>query len=99
MNKFELKDGKCEEIHTFVSDTSATYLAGKEICLPNARTIIDKFHVKHLMLEAMDEVRKEEQGKTTSKKKNAGKKLLMIPETRQAEQQKEAVAAFFIFAV
>lgn len=89
--KLELKGGKCEEIHTFVSDMSATYLAGKEICFPNAQTIIDKFHVKHLMLEAMDEVRKEEQGKTTSKKKNSGKKLLMIPEARQTEQQKQAV--------
>ena len=70
---------------------SATYLAGKEICFPNSQTIIDKFHVKHLVLEAMDEVRKEEQGKTTSKKKNSGKKLLMIPEARQTEQQKEAI--------
>ncbi len=43
------------------------------------------------MLEAMDEARKEEQGKTTSKKRNAGKKLLMISETKQTEQQKEAV--------
>ena len=89
--KLEQKGGHCEEIHTFVSDMSATYLAGKEICFPNAQTIIDKFHVKHLMLEAMDEVRKDEQGKSVSNKRNAGKKLLMIPETRQTEQQKEAV--------
>ena len=34
--KLKLKCGKCEEIQTFVSDMSATYLAGKEICFPNA---------------------------------------------------------------
>lgn len=43
------------------------------------------------MLKAMDEVRKNEQGKEKFKKKNSGKKLLMIPEARQNEQQKEAV--------
>ena len=89
----ESKGGKSENIHTFVSDMSPSYTNGKEICFPNARLIIDKFHVKQLMLLAMDEVRKEEQGKTVSKRKNSGKKILMIPETRQTEQQHEAVLA------
>lgn len=46
---------------------SPSYTNGKEICFPNAQLIIDKFHVKQLMLLAMDEVRREEQGKIASK--------------------------------
>lgn len=87
----ESKGGKCENIHTFVSDMSPSYTNGKEICFPNAQLIIDKFHVKQLMLLAMDEVRREEQGKIASKKRSSGKKLLMIPQTRQTEQQQEAI--------
>lgn len=90
--KLEEKGGKCERIHTFISDMSAPFISGKEFCFPNARLIIDKFHVKQLVLEAMDEVRKEEQGKTAGKRKNSGRKLLMIPETRQTEQQRAAVS-------
>lgn len=89
--KLEKKGGSCENIHTVVSDMSSAYIGGKDLCFPNARLVIDKFHVKQLMLKAMDEIRREEQGKQTSKKRDSGKKLLMIPETRQSEQQKEAV--------
>ena len=70
---------------------SPSYTNGKEICFPNAQLIIDKFHVKQLMFLAMDEVRREEQGKIASKKRSSGKKLLMIPQTRQTEQQQEAL--------
>ena len=49
-------------------------------------TVIDKFHVKKLMLDAMDKVRREEQGKEWKQRK-MGRKLLMIPETRMNEQQ------------
>lgn len=45
------------------------------------------------MLEAMDEVRQEEQGKKVSRSRSSGKKLLMIPESKQTEQQKERVQA------
>ena len=44
-----------------------------------------------MMLKAMDEVRREEQGKKQSRKRNAGKKLLMIPEAKQTEEQKTAI--------
>ena len=90
--KLEEKGGKCENIHTFVSDMSAAFIGGKEMCFPNARMVIDKFHVKQLMLNAMDEIRKTEQGKAVSNKRNAGKKLLMIPEEKQNDQRREAVA-------
>lgn len=90
--KLEQKGGSCENINLFVSDMSPAYESGKEICFPNAQNVIDKFHVKQLMLKAMDEVRQEEQGRKTSRSKKSGKKLLMIPESRQTEQQKAKVA-------
>lgn len=90
--KLEEKNGKCENIRLFISDLSPAYAAGKDLCFPNATQIIDKFHVKQLMLQAMDEVRREEQGKTESQKKTSGKKLLMIPESRLTEKQRAAVA-------
>lgn len=71
---------------------SEAFIGGKELCFPNARMITDKFHVKQLMLNAMDEVRRAEQGKTVSGKRTAGKKLLMIPEEKQNDQQRKAVA-------
>lgn len=89
--KLEQKGGKCENIRIFVSDMSSAFIAGKEMCFPKAQMVIDKFHVKQLMLTALDEVRKAEQGKTESRKRNSGKKLLMIPEVRQTEEQRKAV--------
>lgn len=71
---------------------SAAYESGKEICFPNAKKVIDKFHVKQLMLQAMDEVRQEEQGRKMSRSRKSGKRLFMIPESRQTEKQKEKVA-------
>ena len=90
--KLEEKGGDCEKIKVFVSDMSLAYESAKEDCFPNALQVIDKFHVKQKMLEAMDEVRQEEQGKKTSRSRKSGKKLLMIPESRQTEQQREKVA-------
>lgn len=90
--KLEEKGGDCEKIRVFVSDMSSAYEGAKETCFPEAIQVIDKFHVKKKMLEAMDEVRKEEQGKKMSRSRKSGKKLLMIPETRQTDQQKEKVA-------
>lgn len=90
--KLEAKGGKSEKINTFSSDMSAAYIAGKTDWFPNARLVIDKFHVKKLMLDAMDEVRKEEQKKLRNDKRTVGRRLLMIPESKQSAQQKEAVA-------
>lgn len=89
--KLEKKGGSCEKIKVFVSDMTSAYLSGRDLCFPKALQIVDKFHVKQMLLKAMDDVRKSEQGKQESKKRSAGKKLLMIPESRQTEQQKEAV--------
>ncbi|MEI6578866.1 MAG: ISL3 family transposase [Eubacteriales bacterium] len=91
--KLEQKGGDCNKIKQFVSDMSKAYISGKAFCFPKATLIIDKFHVKQLMLKAMDAVRRAEQGKEQSRSRSAGKKLLMIPETRQTEQQREKVLA------
>ena len=89
--KLEQKGGDCSKIKQVVSDMSSAYISGKEFCFPNARLIIDKFHVKQLILKAMDTVRREEQGKQKSRQRDAGRKLLMIPVTRQTEQQQAKV--------
>lgn len=86
--KLEEKGGDCNKIKTYISDMSSAYESAKEECFPHAMQIIDKFHVKQIMLKAMDEVRQEEQGKKTSRSRNSGKRLLMIPEVRQTEQQR-----------
>lgn len=91
-NKLEEKGGYCDKITQYISDMSGAYMSAKDECFPNAKQIIDKFHIKQMMLKAMDEVRREEQGKKQSRKRNAGKKLLMIPEAKQTEDQKTVIA-------
>jgi transposase len=83
----EEKGGSCEKIDRVACDMSAGYMSGVDLCFPNAKITIDKFHVKQSMLKAMDEVRREEQGRQKSRQRSAGKKLLMIPEGRMNEQQ------------
>ena len=90
--KLEEKGGDCNKIKIYVSDMSQAYESAKEECFPNAAQVVDKFHIKQAMLHAMDEVRREEQGKTVSRSKQSGKKLLMIPQIRQTEQQSLKVA-------
>jgi len=92
--KLEEKGGDCNKIKVFISDMSAAYEKAKEECFPNALQVIDKFHIKQAMLQAMDEVRREEQGKAISRSKQSGKKLLMIPQSKQTEQQSAKVAEF-----
>ena len=89
--KLEEKGGDCNKITQYISDMSSVYMGAKEECFPKAKQIIDKFHVKQIMLKAMDEVRREEQGKTQSRKQSSGRKLLMIPESKQNENQKAAI--------
>jgi len=87
------KGGDCENIRQVACDMSATYKSGVDMCFPKATVTIDRFHVKQLMLRALDQVRREEQGKQRSRRREAGKRLLMIPEGRMREQQSEKVQA------
>jgi len=86
--KLEEKGGSCEKIRFATSDMSKAYMNGIEECFPYAKLTIDKFHVKKLMLDALDEVRKAEQREHRSRELHNSKKLLMIPETRQNEEQR-----------
>jgi len=89
----ESHGGNAERITTAVSDMSKSYLAGIANNFPNAMHVIDKFHVKQLLTKAMDEVRREEQRESAEKLEIfRGRRLLMIPQDRQTEQQKAKTA-------
>lgn len=91
--KLEKKGGACENIRFASSDMAAAYRSGIQFCFPNAQHTVDKFHVKKLMLEAMDEVRRSEQKATRSKALNTSKRLLMIPERKHSAEQAQRVSA------
>jgi transposase len=86
--KLEKKGGDSNSITQAASDMSGAYLSGIANCFPNAKRVIDKFHVKKLMLDAMEKVRRQEQG-AEWKQRKMGRKLLMIPEGRMNEQQQK----------
>lgn len=88
--KLESKGGSSEHIAFVSSDLSAAYRSGIQFCFPKAKHTVDKFHVKKLLLDAMDEVRKSEQQSQKTKKK-ISRKLLMIPEAKQSEEQRAKV--------
>ena len=90
--KLERKSGESARITQVASDMSSAYLSGIRDCFPNAQVVIDRFHVSKLMRDAMDEVRREEQGRKASRSRKSGKKLLMIPEARMDGQQQEKLA-------
>lgn len=89
--KLEAKGGSCEKVSFVTSDMARAYMNGVQECFPNAKLTIDKFHVKKLLLEAMDEVRRAEQKEHKSKVLQNSKKLLMIPEGRQSDEQRQRV--------
>ena len=84
---FEARGGDCEAVQEVSMDMSAAYRAGSALCFPRATVVYEHFHVKKLVLDAMDEVRKEEQGRRFSRSRQAGRKLLMLPESRLSEAQ------------
>jgi transposase len=91
--KLEIKGGKSEKIAHTTSDMSKAYLSGTAKNFPNAQHTIDKFHVKKLLIDAMDDVRKEEQKEQQNKKALfQGRRLFMIPEKKQTDIQKIKLA-------
>ena len=91
--KLEAKGGESQKITQVASDMSAAYLSGVRDCFPEAQLVIDRFHVSKLMRDAMEEVRREEQGAKAARNRTSGKKLLMIPESRMNEKQQEKLLA------
>jgi transposase len=85
---FEERGGDCNAVGDISMDMSKAYRKAVEMCFPKATVVYDHFHVKKIVLEAMDLVRQEEQGKKFAKSRKAGRKLLMIPERRMTEEQK-----------
>jgi transposase len=90
---FIARKGDCNNITHVSMDMSAAYKKGCEICFPKAKQVFDHFHVKKLVLDGMDEVRREEQGRKYARSKRAGRKLLMIPEMRMTQEQSAAAQA------
>lgn len=90
--KLEAKGGASEKIAYVTSDMSKAYMSGIQECFPYAILTIDKFHIKKLMLEAMDEVRRAEQKEHRSKVLLNSRRLFMIPQGRQSDNQREKVA-------
>lgn len=86
---FEERKGDCGKIRCVSMDMSQAYKAATKLCFPQAAIVYDHFHVKKLMLDAMETVRREEQGRKFARSKQAGRKLLMIPESRMNAQQRE----------
>lgn len=93
VNKLSEKGGDPEKITAVTSDMSKTYLPAIEETFPNAESIIDKFHVKKVLIDALDEVRKAEQKAVTDKKELfRGRRLFMIPEARLSSEQSVKLA-------
>lgn len=82
------KGGNPENITAVTGDMSKSFLPAIEANFPNAENIIDKFHIKKVLIDALDEVRKAEQ-KSVADKKDLfrGRRLFMIPEARLTSEQ------------
>lgn len=87
-DKLSAKGGDPEKITAVTSDMSKSFLPAIAENFPNAENIIDKFHVKKVLIDALEEVRKAEQ-KTVAEKKDLfrGRRLFMIPETKLTNEQ------------
>lgn len=91
--KLSEKSGSPQNINAVTCDMSPAFLPAIEKNFPNAETVIDKFHVKKLFIDALDNVRKAEQ-KAASDKRNLfrGRRLFMIPQARQTAEQSAKIA-------
>jgi transposase len=71
---------------------SKAYLKGREDWFPDAESVIDRFHVKKLLLDAMEIVRREERGLPKYKKGMLERKRLMIPQGKCTPSQARKVS-------
>ena len=86
--KLEARGGDPGSISAVTSDMSKSYLPAIAENYPNAISIIDKFHVKKVLMDALDDVRKEEQKTAESKVELfRGRRLFMVPKGRMTEAQ------------
>lgn len=86
--KLSAKGGDPKRVDAVTSDMSKAFLPAIKAHFPNAENIIDKFHVKKVLIDALDEVRKAEQKSVEDKRSLfRGRRLFMIPEARLTAEQ------------
>ncbi len=66
--KLEARGGDAGNVRSVTSDMSRAFLPAISANFPNAVGVIDKYHVKKVVLDALDEVRREEQRTTADGK-------------------------------
>jgi len=87
-DKLIAKGGNPDNITTVTSDMSKSFLSAIASNFINASNIIDKFHVKKALVEALDEVRKSEQKAVSNKLAlYRGRRLFMIPQSKMTPEQ------------
>ena len=92
--KLERHGGKASNITAVTSDMSKSYLPGVRENFPDAEQIIDKFHVKKVLTNALDKVRKQEQKGTNNKKDLfLNRHFLMTLQSRMNSEQLTRLAA------
>ena len=87
--RFERQGGSADNITAVTSDMSASFLPAVKEYFPHAEQVIDKFHVKQVLTEALDEVRKNEQREVDDKKTLFQyRKLFMTRDDHMSKKQK-----------
>lgn len=91
--ELERHGGDSERIQSITCDMSPSYLPGTRENFPNAKQVIDKFHVKKLLIDALDKTRKQEQREVDEKQEIfRARRLFMIPEAKMTEAQRTHIA-------
>ncbi len=86
--KLERQGGLAKNILAVTSDMTTGYLPGVKENFPNVEQIIDKFHVKQVLIKALDEVRKQEQKATDDKQERFQHRyFFMTPRRQMTEEQ------------
>lgn len=87
------KGGDPTKITTVTSDMSRSYLPAISANFPKAELTIDKFHVKKVLIDALEKVRIDEQKEVAEKKElYCARRLFMIPRTRLSSNQEGQIA-------
>ena len=86
--RLERQGGNADNITAVTSDMSTSFLPAVKEYFPLAEQVIDKFHVKQVLTNAMDEVRKNEQREADDKKTLFQyRKLFMTRDDHMSEKQ------------
>ena len=91
--KLTAKGGSPDNVTAVTSDMSKTFLPAIKANFKNALNIIDKFHVKKVLMDALENVRKAEQKSVKDKKELfQGRRLFMIPQEKMTPEQNVKLA-------